>query len=1169
MPEQPIRLFNRNFFLQWQGQTVSRLGSQVFAIAMVFWIKRATGSASVMGLMSLVAGLPAILLMPIGGALADRFHRKTIIVLSDFLRGVAVTALAALIFLQPDSTGLILAGLFAVAVFSGLVNAIFSPAIGATIPDLVPRDKVTAANALGQLSIQASVFVGQGLGGVLFRLLGAPVLFLLNGLSFFYASFSELFVQIPQTLPERKGDWRSQVRAFRADLAEGLRYVWRRPGLRELVLMSAAIGFFTAPLAILLPFYVEDFLRAKPDWYGFILAAFGVGTLIGYAAAGVVQLTPRGRSRTIVVLTLVAATAYGLLGVFVRPLAALALAALGGFAAGFITVNITTLVQVTTPSDIRGRVVGLLAALSTSLTPIAMGLAGVVADLTGQNIPMIYLASGAIMAALALLLSSGRAYRGILATDYVAEAARLSGPPPVTPLATPVHPATPGGLPMAAAPAGNPGHARTGADPDLRTLDVYEQLPHYPKPPLVPLPRPEDLDEVLTELGQPRGSLARRITDLTFGMTRFRPWLKQLPEQVEALQRRHNLRLPGLETPVISATLALADDPRPLSPLARAATLILGVRSFYRDLMSGALPPDTFRGQPLEMGQYPNFFSTSQVIEGGVVRLYKSRHVSTINVIVGGRFYLLDIGEPGAEPTVAGLEAALAEIVRRAREEPLGPEERSPGVLTCAYGPTQRRAFAQLQQNPANRESLRALRHTFFTLCLDLDDHPATLEEAALIGQSRNQDNRWFHASFQLVVFGNARACAICNFTAYLDGNVMMRGAAEIQRRAAGVTAEAVTTKEDAPLSSGGFSRPVTDEAVTTTEDAPLGSGGFSRPETAEAVTTNEDAPLSSGGFSRPETAACPGVQAREAVTTKENAPLSSGGFSRPVTAEAVTTKIRRLQWQVPEPLLAEARRDLETMLDRTGQPVTFEIPGYGRQFFAEHGVEAVPTFILALQMTANRLAGRPARITQFLSMSRYRCTDLATTVVSGPQVQQFAQAMLGEAAAGQGNGATAARPGGGAGEAATSRGEDLQALLHAAIAEQAQIARQARRYLPLPIILNLFLRSRRGAGRRWTELLLWLRMIALRKLGVAPLQEREVLVSHPEIYPEVPIVGRPGVRLPYVKYFGLHYQIMADKIVITMMPGVRWPVPNTRLIEELTDSLHRIRQVLEEGKPA
>ena len=488
MPEQPTRLFNRNFILQWQGQTVSRLGSQVFAIAMVFWIKRATGSASLMGLMSLVAGLPAILLMPIGGALADRFRRKSIIILGDFLRGVAVTALAALIFMRPDATGLILAGLFAVAIFNGLVNAFFSPAIGATIPDLVPRDKVTAANSLGQLSIQVSVFIGQGLGGVLFRLLGAPVLFLLNGLSFFYASFSELFVQIPQTLPERKGDWRSQARLFRQDLGEGLRYVWHRPGLRELVLMSAIISFFTAPLAILLPFYVEDFLGVKSDWYGFILASFGIGTLIGYAAAGIFQPGPHARSRAIIVLTLLAAVAYGLLGVLVRPVAALALAALGGFGAGFITVNITTLVQVTTPSDIRGRVVGLLAALSGSLTPVAMGLAGVVADLLDQNVPLIYLASGAIMAAAALVISSGRAYRSILATNFAAEAARSSGPTAVTPAVPLGTPVTPAGLPATATLASNPGHARSGvADPDLRTLDVYEQLPHYPKPPLVPM----------------------------------------------------------------------------------------------------------------------------------------------------------------------------------------------------------------------------------------------------------------------------------------------------------------------------------------------------------------------------------------------------------------------------------------------------------------------------------------------------------------------------------------------------------------------------------------------------------------------------------------------------------------------------------------------------------
>lgn len=280
--------------------------------------------------------------------------------------------------------------------------------------------------------------------------------------------------------------------------------------------------------------------------------------------------------------------------------------------------------------------------------------------------------------------------------------------------------------------------------------------------------------------------------------------------------------------------------------------------------------------------------------------------------------------------------------------------------------------------------------------------------------------------------------------------------------------------------------------------------------------------------------------------------------------------------------MIAQARCDLETMLDRTGQPATFEIPGYGRHFFAQHGVEAVPTFILALQMTANRLAGRPVLITQFLSMSRYRCTDLATTVISGPQVLRFAEVMLSEAAARPGGQTRGATPTQAllrsddlsrheAAEAAATKdstgGEDVHTLLQAAIAEQAQIARQARRYLPLPIILNFFLRTRRGTGRLWTALLLWLRMITLRKLGVVPLREREVLVSHPEIYPEVPVVGRPGVRLPYVKYFGLHYQIMTNKIIITMMPGARWPVPNAQLIEDLTDSLHRVREILEKER--
>ena len=80
-------------------------------------------------------------------------------------------------------------------------------------------------------------------------------------------------------------------------------------------------------------------------------------------------------------------------------------------------------------------------------------------------------------------------------------------------------------------------------------------------------------------------------------------------------------------------------------------------------------------------------------------------------------------------------------------------------------------------------------------------------------------------------------------------------------------------------------------------------------------------------------------------------------------------------------------------------------------------------------------------------------------------------------------------------------------------------------------------------------------------KWGAFEVTARDVLVSHPEIYPGVPIVGRPGIRLPYVNCFGLHYQMMADKTVITMMPGTRWSIPNEELIEVLTRQSRQNRQ--------
>jgi MFS family permease len=414
--EQPTKLFNRNFLIQWQGQTISRLGSQVFAISMLLWIQQTTGSATIMGLLYMLAAIPGIILGPIGGTFADRYSRKKIIVFSNLIQGLAVLLLAIFVYTNTEATDAIVAGLFIVAILNGILNTFFSPAISAAIPDLVPQKAVAAANSMGQASNQITLFVGQGLGGWLFQTIGAPILFLFNAFTFLYASLSQTFVKIPQDIPEKVGDWREQFREFYGDLVEGFRYILKRPGLRDTVFISAILSFFVAPIAILLPFFVEDFLKVEIAWTGFILAAFGIGSFVGYIFAGAIRFQPKTRGRFLLVLIFAQAIGFFLFGFVTNAYIALLMGFLYGFAQGFILVSFTTILQITTSGDIRGRIFGILATISSSLAPIAMGLVGVVVDLIDQNIPAIFIGSGIIMIVIAAIVSLDQHFRSFLAS---------------------------------------------------------------------------------------------------------------------------------------------------------------------------------------------------------------------------------------------------------------------------------------------------------------------------------------------------------------------------------------------------------------------------------------------------------------------------------------------------------------------------------------------------------------------------------------------------------------------------------------------------------------------------------------------------------------------------------------------------------------------------------
>jgi MFS family permease len=402
------RLWNRDFVLLWQGQTVSQLGNQAFHIAMMSWLLRATGSASLMGLLMFTALLPGVVLGPVGGTFADRHSRIRIALICDFLAGAAVLALSFAMFdprverLEPAAVRFVIALMFGVSALLGILRAFFTPALSAAIPDLVPREKIPAANSLNQISVQGSSLLGQALGGVLFQILGAAFLFLVNGLSFLFAAVCALLIRLPPRATVPRPAAARPFRQFLRETADGFRYLWKQTGLRDFTLIASVVNFLGMPIMVLFPFFVELYLKKDARWYGFLLAAIGAGSVAGFVLAGAKPLKGEERRRWIAMAMILAPLLFGILGFVSNAWAALGVAFLGGAALGVINVYLMSMVQMATPSEVRGRVLSVIMTLTAGLMPIGMVLGGIVGDLTGKNVPLIY----GVCGGLALLVAS-------------------------------------------------------------------------------------------------------------------------------------------------------------------------------------------------------------------------------------------------------------------------------------------------------------------------------------------------------------------------------------------------------------------------------------------------------------------------------------------------------------------------------------------------------------------------------------------------------------------------------------------------------------------------------------------------------------------------------------------------------------------------------------------
>lgn len=272
---------SRDFRLLWSARTVSLIGDGAFLVALGWRTTTLTGSATSLAIVLMAHSLALLTTVLIGGALADRYSRRLMMIASDLARVAIMGALAILDATDELSFGLLLA----LAVGFGLADGFFYPAAGGIVPLVVESHELASANTLIGVSRQASFVVGPALAGSVYGIAGSAMVFGLNAVTFLVSA--ALLVQAkPRSFePEpSEGTWKSIVEGIR--YVAGVPWLWVGIAVTSVVLMVAM-----APFQALAPTFVAEQFGKGVGAYGLLFAFEALGMTIGTIAFG--QINPR------------------------------------------------------------------------------------------------------------------------------------------------------------------------------------------------------------------------------------------------------------------------------------------------------------------------------------------------------------------------------------------------------------------------------------------------------------------------------------------------------------------------------------------------------------------------------------------------------------------------------------------------------------------------------------------------------------------------------------------------------------------------------------------------------------------------------------------------------------------------------------------------------------
>ncbi len=375
MPSAVVRriaaaLSYRDFRVLWGGAFTSSIGTWMQKVAQAWLVLKLTDSPFYLGLDTFVGEAPILLLTMLGGVVADRYDRRRVLLVSQYVQMSTALALAALVYFDVTRIWhvLVLSGV------TGTAQAFGGPAYQSLMPTLVRKHEMPNAIALNSIQFHTARIIGPLAAGVALASWGSAACFSLNALSFLAVIGSLLslrHVHVPT------GDRQSVFDEWRG----GLAYVRRTPEIRAFMFLAFCNSLLGQPVLTLLPVFVQRVFHQDAAGYSWMMAFSGAGSVVGALTVAWFGRFP-SMARTALSLQAV-------LGVLLIAFAASRLLPLsylllftGSIALMMANSLLSSLVQLTAPDDLRGRVISIYMMAFRGGMPLGAILAGSLADHT-------------------------------------------------------------------------------------------------------------------------------------------------------------------------------------------------------------------------------------------------------------------------------------------------------------------------------------------------------------------------------------------------------------------------------------------------------------------------------------------------------------------------------------------------------------------------------------------------------------------------------------------------------------------------------------------------------------------------------------------------------------------------------------------------------------------